>query len=255
MSLLQRILASKRDELQALRQRSLPAPPPLRTLPFPRESHQPLRLLAEIKLRSPSAGPLSRALSVADRARAYQTGGADVISVLCDSPFFDGSFEHLVQARAGCSLPLLCKDFIIDECQLDAARCFGADAALLIVRCLTPSRLRQLFDAAVQRGLVPLVEVANPEEATLALDVGARLIGVNERDLDSLEMNRERATRVLESLPEGVSALHLSGLKRPDDLRRIAQSRADGALVGEALMRQDDPLPLLGEFEAAILPT
>jgi indole-3-glycerol phosphate synthase len=238
--LLARILSTKREELPALRALQLPAPPAPRPFSLRRE-HGRIRLISEIKFRSPSAGPLSTALSVAERARAYERGGASMVSVLCDASFFDGKFEHLLEARAACSLPLLCKEFVIDECQLDAAAAYGADAVLLIVRCLSARRLNELTRATRERGLEPFVEVVSDEESQLAVAAGATLVGVNARDLDTLQMDAPRAARMLSELPGGVTRVHLSGIASPEDVRRLAESPADAALIGEALMREAQP--------------
>lgn len=252
MGLLAEILAQKHSELAALRRRALPPPPARRPVALARRaSGGRLSLIAEIKLRSPSAGSLSRVLSVAERAAAYERAGAAMLSVLCDGRFFDGDYEHLREAHAGSRLPLLCKEFVIDEAQLDVARAFGADAVLLIVRCLSPERTAALIAAARQRELVPFVEVASEPELRVALDAGADLIGVNARDLDTLAMDAARAARVLAEIPTGVVRVHLSGLSKPEDVVRIRQTPADAALVGEALMRADDPEPLLSALVAA----
>lgn len=216
----------------------------------------PLRLIAEVKLRSPSAGALSRALTPDARALAYAEAGAAMVSVLCDRAFFDGGFEHLAAARrafgALASRPLLlCKEFILHPAQLDRAMDAGADAVLLIARITFDQRLGALMRGARDRGLTPLVEVVTRAELDLALANGATLIGVNARDLDTLQMDHARARDVLDAIPEGVTALHLSGLASPDDVARVAQGRADGALVGEALMRRDDPRELLRAMVAA----
>jgi indole-3-glycerol phosphate synthase len=239
------ILATKASEVLALRQRRLPPGPPPRPLGLTRPARAPLRLISEIKRRSPSAGALSVKLSVAERAQAYERAGASMVSVLCDEHYFDGAFEHLAEARRACSLPLLCKEFVIDEVQLDAARSYGADAVLVIVRCLEPARVAPLVRAARERGLEPFVEIASEAEARLALDAGATLIGVNARDLDNLVMDAERAARILAVLPADVVSVHLSGLANPDAVRGVARGPAHAALIGETLMRQDDPEPLL----------
>jgi indole-3-glycerol phosphate synthase len=170
---------------------------------------------------------------------------------LCDARFFDGDYQHLREAREATKLPLLCKEFVIDESQLDAARAFGADAVLLIVRCLSPVRTAELVAGARARDLVPFVEVASEDEVRIALDSGADLIGVNARDLDALAMDTERAANVLAAIPAGVVRVHLSGLKRPGDVTRLRHSGVDAALVGEALMRADDPEPVLQGLAAA----
>ena len=174
-----------------------------------------------------------------------------MLSVLCDAHFFGGDYQHLAEARAATQLPLLCKEFVIDECQLDAARAFGADAVLLIVRCLERARVSELILAARTRELVPFVEVMTEDELAVALDGGAELIGVNARDLDTLVMDAARAARVLAAVPAHVVRVHLSGLSKAEDVSRIRQSGADAALIGEALMRQDDPEPLLRALVAA----
>lgn len=245
-----RILNQKQAELPELRARKLPSPPGPRPFTL-RRNGGALRLIAEIKFRSPSAGPLSTTLSVAERANAYERAGASMVSVLCDSSFFDGSFAHLAEARAACDLPLLCKEFVIDEAQLDAAVAYGADAVLLIVRCLTPARLVELTRAARERRLEPFVEVVNEEESQAAVDAGATLIGVNARDLDTLAMDASRAARVLSGLPSAATRAHLSGIAQPDDVRRVAASTADAALIGEALMREAAPEGRLRSLIAA----
>ena len=240
VGVLDRIIAQKKAELPALRARALPSPPGPRPVALQRRAGA-IRLISEIKFRSPSAGALSTVLSVSERARAYERGGASMISVLCDEKFFDGSFEHLAEARSSCNLPLLCKEFVIDEVQLDAALAYGADAVLLIVRCLTPERLHALIRAAHERGLQPFVEVVNDQESKLAVEVGATLIGVNARDLDTLQMDASRPARMLAELPGSATRVHLSGIAKPEDVRRVAASVADAALIGEALMREDQP--------------
>jgi indole-3-glycerol phosphate synthase len=254
MRVLAEILERKRAELPEIRALSLPAPPPRRPFDLRRSAGSGLGLIAEIKRRSPSAGPLSTELGVADRARVYASSGADAISVLTDAQYFDGAWSHLGEARAAQSLPLLCKDFVIDEAQLDAARAFGADAVLLIVRCLEPTRLPTLLAAAAERELDALVEVATEEEADRALEAGATLVGVNARDLDTLAMDPARAGRVLDRLGTGVVRVHLSGLAAAADVERVAKSGVDAALIGEALMRQADPSALLATLRRAAGP-
>jgi indole-3-glycerol phosphate synthase len=252
MGVLERILDSKRADVAALhaatrKPSSHTAVDVLATL---RRQGGPLRLLAEVKLRSPSAGPLSRALSPDARALAYAEAGASMVSVLCDGPFFDGAWEHLAAARkrldgAGQRVPLLAKEFVIDPRQVLEARDRGADAVLLIARIVDAEELAHLAGVARDEGLEPLVEVTDEAELDAALRAGARLVGVNARDLDTLAMDAARTARVLDAIPRDVVAVHLSGLREPADIARVARSRADAALVGEALMREDDPRPRL----------
>ena len=245
------IIEDKRRELDTLRRLPLPAAPARRPVRLSREPGERLRLIAEIKRRSPSAGALSTVLDVETRARAYERGGADMISVLCDAKHFDGAYEHLALARSATSLPILCKEFVIDECQLDLALAHGADAVLLIARCLTPGRFASLAAAARERELEVLAEVYAPEEVPVVLDAGATLVGVNARDLDTLVMHAEVAGRVLGELPTSVTRVHLSGLRTPEHVRAVAASPADAALIGESLMREDDPTQLLARLVAA----
>ncbi|HMJ56087.1 MAG TPA: indole-3-glycerol-phosphate synthase [Polyangiaceae bacterium] len=254
MGLLADILTRKAAEAAALSasplgERMAESPPRDVLAALRRSSGDPLRLIAEIKFRSPSAGALSRRLGAGERARAYEQGGASMVSVLTDRTWFDGSFDDLSAARAEVSVPLLCKDFVIDLAQIDRAWTAGADAVLLIVRCLRQGGLLpRLVEGARSRGLEPFVEVGDERELDLALAAGARVVGVNARDLDTLEIDAERAKRVLESIPTSTVAVHFSGLKSGPDAAAMAASRADAALIGEALMRCDDPRPLLDEL-------
>jgi indole-3-glycerol phosphate synthase len=256
VSVLARILASKERDVAALREHTRPSRglgrrsqrDLVKTLQ--RGSAGGLRLIAEVKLRSPSAGALSRALAPEDRAVAYAESGAAMVSVLCDGAFFDGSWDHLSAARQRLDatfpqVPLLAKEFVIDERQVQEARDRGADAVLLIARIVSPARLSELARAARGEGLEPLIEVVDEAELEAADRAGARIVGVNARDLDTLQIDPVRTARVLVSIPPDVVAVHLSGIRGPEEVAQIARGRADAALVGEALMRDDDPRPRL----------
>jgi indole-3-glycerol phosphate synthase len=251
VGVLEQILEVKARDIECLKQKELPLPPVRRPLALRRAPGDPLRLVAEIKRRSPSAGALSTRLDVRERAAAYQRAGADMVSVLCDAHFFDGGFEHLEQARSGCSLPLLCKEFVLDEAQVAAARAHGGDAVLIIVRCVSKDRLAALVQATRAFQLEPFVEVTTEAEARSALDAGAEIIGVNARDLDTLEIDTTRAARVLAYLPPSSIRVYLSGLATPEQVASVAASDVDAALIGEALMRIDDPVPLLSAMRRA----
>jgi indole-3-glycerol phosphate synthase len=221
-----------------------------------RAASQPLRLIAENKRRSPSAGVLSTTLSTASRVARYAEGGAAMISILCDAGFFGGSWDDVAAARAALAaarsnVPVLAKEFVLHERQLAEASARGADAVLLIARILDRATLASLHSHALGLGLEPLVEVVTDEELTWALGAGAELIGVNARDLDTLVMDAPRAARVLEAIPAACIPVYLSGLRGPEDVGRIAGTRAHAALVGETLMRQDDPLALLAAMVSA----
>lgn len=259
MHFLGKILASKRAEIAKAKWADPIAtsyePEGLVFQSLTRSEGQALRLIAEIKPRSPSAGQLSNALTVEERALVYAEAGAVMISVLVDGPFFGGSYDNLMtcrkslDARFGAVRPrLLCKEFALDEKQLQWAARAGADAILLIARIVDTKTLGQLVAYARDAGLEPLVEITTLDELHLAEEVGARVIGVNARDLDTLTMDQERAANVLANIATSNVAVFLSGLVLPDDVARIRQSRADAALIGEALMRQDDPRELLREM-------
>ncbi len=251
MSLLERILSAKRAELPDLGRRRLPPPPALRPVNLRRGPGDALRLIAEIKRRSPSAGALSTKLSVSERARVYEASGASMISVLCDSAFFDGEFEHLAEARRETTVPLLAKEFVIDERQLDAARAYGASAVLLIARCLPPERLAALALAARERELTPIVEVFDEAELAVALQTASEVIGVNARDLDTLEMDSAAAARVAASIPKSRARAQFSGTRAPEQVVGLSNAGLDAALVGQVLMEQDDPAPLLRQLTEA----
>lgn len=251
MNILETILENKRTELKALRGRALPAPPPLRPVQLKRGPGEPLRLICEFKRRSPSAGQLSDAMSLEERVQRYEQNGAAAVSVLCDKEFFAGSFEDLARAYQATNLPLLAKEFVIDEIQLDFARAFGASLVLLIVRCLNDRELEDLAQGARARGLVPFFEVADHAELRRALELGAEHIGVNARDLDTLKMDAARAEAVLRDMPDSVVRAHFSGVKSAEAVTALRSGPADAALIGECLMRQEDPSALLASFARA----
>jgi indole-3-glycerol phosphate synthase len=179
-----------------------------------------------------------------------------MVSVLCDARYFDGAWEHLSSARerldrAGLSVPLLAKEFVIHEAQIVEARERGADSVLLIARIVDAPRLVGLVRAARALGLEPIVEVVDEKELRAALMAEARIIGVNARDLDTLAMDPPRAARVCAAVPPEAIAVHFSGLSEPTDVGQVARGRADAALVGEVLMREDDPRPRLRALLAA----
>ncbi len=257
MSLLESILATKRKEIDSLVSFPRGTRTPLAVLPVLRRGRlDPLRLIAEVKFRSPSAGALSRALDAAGRALAYQRAGAAMVSVLCDGEFFDGGWDHLASVRwhldrTGASIPVLAKEFVLHRAQVLRAHAAGADSVLLIARIVEPTLLAELVDVSRDLGMEPLVEVADERELDAALGAGALLIGVNARDLDTLGMDEGRAARVVEAIARDRVAVHLSGLRSAVDVARVATGRSDAALLGESLMRQEDPEPLLSTLVLA----
>jgi indole-3-glycerol phosphate synthase len=199
------------------------------------------RIIAECKRRSPSRGILRQIYAPASHARAYAGAGAAAISVLTEPTFFDGSLGHLEQVRAAVDLPLLRKDFIVSEYQLFEAAAAGADAVLLIVAALTASELRHLLRRAGEVGLAALVEVHDLAEIPRAVDAGARLIGVNSRDLRTLAVDAAVLERAAARLPAGAARIAESGIRERGDLDRLAAMGYDAFLVGERLIAQQDP--------------
>jgi indole-3-glycerol phosphate synthase len=203
-------------------------------------------VIAEFKRRSPSAGTLRKDADVNAVVRAYERGGAAAVSVLTEGPSFAGSLEDLRLARQGCQLPILQKDFIIDPYQLHEARAAGADAVLLIVAALGEDELASLHLAARRLGLDVLVEVHDQVELGRALQAGAEVIGINNRDLRDFTVDVERTSQLIGEVPAGTVVVSESGITNPRQLRALEQQGADAVLVGESLMRAPDP-------EAALL--
>jgi indole-3-glycerol phosphate synthase len=207
-----------------------------------------LAVIAEVKRRSPSAGSIREDLDPADRAALYAAHGAAAISILTDTPYFGGSVQDLRAAAERCALPLLRKDFIIDEVQILEARAAGASAILLIVRILTGQRLDQLLHCAEVLGLDALVEVHTEVELATALDAGATVIGVNSRDLDTFVVDVDAAWRLLAEVPIDRIAVAESGLVERQDVARAAEAGADAVLIGTALSAAESPAALLREL-------
>ena len=200
-----------------------------------------VNVIAECKRRSPSRGILRAAYDAAQIAAGYERRGAAAISVLTEPGFFDGSLAHLESVRAAVSIPLLRKDFIVDDYQLLEARAAGADAILLIVAALSDADLVRLSAAAGQHGLAALVEVHSAQECERALRCGARVIGVNNRNLRTLQVDLEASHAIARSLPDDVVAISESGLKTPDDLRSMTALGYKAFLIGERFMVTPDP--------------
>ncbi len=207
-----------------------------------------VRVIAEVKRRSPSRGALRSELNAPDQARDYVTGGAAMVSVLTDGPHFAGSLEDLAAVRAAVSVPLLRKDFTVSENDVLDARDAGAAAVLLIVAALGDDELARYQELARRVGLDALVEVHDEAEAARARDLGASLVGVNQRDLRTFSVDPERAARVAASLPTDCVRVCESGLATPADVRRAADAGFDAVLVGEAFVTADDPVGAVRAF-------
>ncbi len=198
-------------------------------------------VIAEFKRRSPSAGSLRERSNLAEIVGAYERNGASALSVLTEGPNFAGSLEDLSCARAACQLPILRKDFIVDPYQLYEARAHAADAVLLIVAALDRDELASLHELASTLGLDVLVEVHDREELKLAAQIGAQLIGVNNRDLRDLSVDVKRTSRLLGEMPAGAIVVSESGISSPEQLRELEREGVSAVLVGESLMRANDP--------------
>ena len=198
---------------------------------------QTLALIAEVKRASPSAGLIAETFDPVEIATRYERAGADAISVLTDEPFFQGHLDHLVAVRAAIELPILRKDFVLDEAQIYEASVAGADAVLLIVAALPQDQLVRLHDAATACQLDVLVEVHTLEELDRALAIDAQIIGINNRDLTTFKVNLAVTEALSEEVPPGVVLVSESGIRTVEDSRRARASGADAVLVGEALMR------------------
>ena len=257
-NVLARILQSTRAEVERRKQEvplaELAALGDRRAPPAPQAPRASLRealrapgigVIAEFKRRSPSAGPLRAAADAGELARAYERGGAVALSVLTEGPHFEGSLQDLREARASSGLPILRKDFVIDPYQLHEARAAGADAVLLIVAALSPSELAQLHAEAGALGLDALVEVHDQAELALALDAGADLLGINNRDLRDFSVDVARTSQLIDEVPGEVTVVSESGIATAAQLAALEQRGVHAVLVGESLMRAPDPAAAL----------
>jgi indole-3-glycerol phosphate synthase len=258
MSVLDEILAAKRDEVTLLHQ------PQTRdaihaaalTAPTPRDFATALRradrlaVVAELKRRSPSKGDLAPTLDAASTAAAYAAGGAAALSVLTDQVFFGGTVADLQQARDAAPMtPALRKDFVIDVDQVYETRAIGADAVLLIVAALPDhGLLRELHELAGALGLAVLVETHDGGELDVALALGAGIVGVNARDLGTFDEDLDGAETLAARVPPDVVAVAESAIRSPDDAKRMAAAGFDAVLVGEALVRAPDPRHLVSQL-------
>jgi len=247
-TILDKIVATKRTEIEQaksacaeaeLRARLADAPP-VRDFFAPLADTGPIKLIAEVKKASPSAGVIRADFDPVAITRIYEAHGATCISVLTDEPYFQGRLEYLAAIRAAVDLPVLRKDFILDTYQLVEARVAGADAVLLIAECLDDCNLRKLFNEACELGMTPLVELYEPENLPRVLEAGATLIGVNNRNLHTFEVDLEHTLRLRKQVPENCVLVGESGIRTHDDVMRLESAGVNAILVGESLMREPD---------------
>ena len=247
-TILDQIVASKRKEIERAKS-ALPAArlqarladaPPVRNFFGPLAAAGPIKLIAEVKKASPSAGVIRADFEPVEIARTYEAHGATCISVLTDEQHFQGRLAYLEQIRTAVDLPVLRKDFILDTYQLIEARAAGADAVLLIAECLDDCNLRKLFNVACDFGMTPLVELYEPENLQRVFDAGATLIGINNRNLHTFEVDLEHTIRMRQRVPDECVLVAESGIKTREDVRRLEAAGVDAILVGESLMREPD---------------
>jgi indole-3-glycerol phosphate synthase len=256
-TILDRIIQEKRKEVQKLREENLTKletkpKRPKRSLIQKLQEAGEIAIISEFKRASPSKGIINNEVEPAEQAIRYEQAGASAISVLTDSTFFKGSFSDLRAVREVVNLPILCKDFMIDSSQIDMAAKNGADIILLIVAALDENTLGKLYQYARVLGLEVLVEVHNQAELEKALQLGARLIGVNNRDLKTFNVSLEATETLAKSIKDaGAFLISESGIHKKEDVERVRNAGANGILVGEALMKSPD---LTQAFKDFILP-
>jgi len=253
---LDRILAAHRARARADDRSLAPLVAEARAQSLPRgfaaalRASQGVAVIAEVKRRSPSKGDLASGLDPAALAAAYERGGATCLSVLTDAEFFGGSPDDLRAARAATRLPVLRKDFTVSPADVCDARIMGADALLLIVAALDDSELSDFHAFATELGLDALVEVHDEHELERALQVGATLIGVNQRDLFTFDVDTDRAVRLAPQMPEGVVRVAESGITGPEAAAPLAAAGYHAVLVGESLVRSADPSAAVAALRA-----
>ena len=238
-----------RISLSEIKAAAAAAPPPLDVMAALREPG--IGVIAEVKRASPSAGSLATIADPAKLARAYEDGGARIISVLTEERRFCGSLDDLDAVRAAVSVPVLRKDFVVQPYQIHEARAHGADMLLLIVAALEQAALASMLDRTESLGMTALVEVHTEQEADRALKAGANVIGVNARDLTTLEVDRDCFARIAPGLPSNVIRIAESGVRGTADLLAYAGAGADAVLVGEGLVKSGDPRSAVADLVTA----
>lgn len=244
-TILDKIIAEKRNEVLRLKKESTQLSFEVSKKPSLFEklkNSKNLQIISEIKRSSPSKGIINSSVNPANQASQYAKAGAACISVLTDQPFFNGSFNDLKDVTQIVEIPVLCKDFIIDEVQIDFAKAHGASVILLIVAALSKAELSKLYQYATNQGLEILVEVHDEEELKVALEIDAKLIGINNRNLKTFEVDLRHTEKVAKLFPfhENRVLISESGIKDSNDAKFVAEFGASAVLVGETLMRSGD---------------
>jgi indole-3-glycerol phosphate synthase len=255
--ILDQIVARKKLEVAACRDRvptaalegRLSVAPAVRDFFAALAAPGPIKLIAEFKRKSPSAGEIRPGAAIEEVVRGYAAAGASCLSILTDGPGFGGSLVDLETARIAVPLPVLRKEFVVDRYQVIEARAHGADAVLLIAECLHDCHLRSLYREILDLGMTPLVELHDPENLPRVLDLGATLVGINNRDLQSMTTDLDTVLRLREQVPDEVLLVAESGIKTRADVQRLEAAGIAAMLVGESLLKQPDP----GKAAAALL--
>ncbi len=247
-TILDKIVATKREEIAQAKaavpiadlERALADAPPVRNFHAALTEPAPISLIAEVKKASPSKGVIREDFHPVEIAGTYESHGAACISVLTDESYFQGSLDYLKAVRANVGIPVLRKDFVIDPYQVVEARAAGADAVLLIAECLSDELLKSLHDQIVGLGMTPLVELYDPDNLPRVVEAGARLIGVNNRNLHTFEVDIDHTLRLREQIPVDRAVVGESGIRTRQDAERLEAAGVAAMLVGETLMREPD---------------
>ncbi|RPF53267.1 indole-3-glycerol phosphate synthase TrpC [Aquisalibacillus elongatus] len=257
MTILDQILEKKIEEVQTLKLAGLNYKSSLPKNEFSLydsfKHSDALSVIAEVKRASPSKGDINIGMEPSEQAKTYELSGAGAVSVLTDQPFFKGSMDDLAAVRQTIDLPILNKDFIIDEIQIDRAHQAGANVILLIAKALDRERLKELYQYAQSQNLEVLFEVHNEEDLEDAFEVGAKIIGINNRDLKTFQVNLETTERLAKQITNpDTLIISESGIKTREEAKRVAKAGAEGILVGESLMLSGDVTQTLSELKIEV---
>ncbi|WP_122892810.1 indole-3-glycerol phosphate synthase TrpC [Arcobacter peruensis] len=215
-------------------------------------SEEPIRIIAEVKKASPSKGIIKEDFNPMEIAQAYSNSGANAISVLTEPHYFHGNLEYLTQIRRYVPTPLLRKDFIVDKYQIVEALVYGADFILLIAKSLATKELKELYEYALHLGLEVLVEIHDKEDLTKAIKCGASIIGINHRNLDTMQMDMTMCDQLIPMIPNGKIIVAESGLSNVETIQRLSKIGADAFLIGEHFMRQSSIEDEVTKFKNAL---
>lgn len=257
MTILDKIVRQKEIEVELLKKQPLPkfsgGAKSIKKIEHSFHNTQQMNVIAEIKRSSPSKGEIDMAVDPVKQAKLYESCGAGAISVLTDETFFNGSMEDLRNVRKAVDLPILCKDFMIDPIQIDHAKAAGASIILLIVAALSDNKLHELFEYATYQGLEVLCEVHDANEMTRTIELGATIIGINNRNLKTFEVDLS-TTEQLASMVKNPDTILISesGIKSRDDVIQVGKQDVNGILVGETLMRSNNISALFNDLKIPI---